>query len=818
MSTVRYRLLQLYLFLLRPIRFWVLSKINPESPMDMLQARSGLTVYILPRVSYVDYSLLLYHTRRLGMPIPGFNRGMKGGEQATCIFLNSSRHTFFKSKNIVNPDLRNLIKRFSASQLEDIQFLPVSMFWGKNPGREERSITKLIFNDEEGVGWFRKLFIVLFQGRNNQLYFSKALHLKSERFQNCDFDRESIKLYRLFKQHFKRTRQSVLGKRLYHREQVIVDVTNGKAVREEINREVEAGRGTTRNLETKARRYARELAADQAYSMVRLFEIILGRLWNKLFDGVEIRNIELVRKYAQQNYEIIYVPNHRSHLDYLLTSYTIYQSGLPSPHIAAGINLNFWPIGWFLRRAGAFFIRRSFKGNRLYAAVVTEYLHYLQTHGYPITFFPEGGRSRTGRLLSLRTGMLSMIVQSFIRDPSRPVALVPVSISYDRVMEVRSYLSELSGARKRKESAFMLLRARKLLRSYYGKAYVSFGDALILSDSLDQLHPSWSEFGDQTTRPEWLGQVVHHLADDLARRINQSVMLSPVAIVALGLLASSHKALPADELKNFIDTILKIHSEKPYHANVRLAAQDSQQILEQTNRLSVYSHFKFAGGDVIHLNEIDSILISYYRNNIIHVFAIPSLIARFFKYQEVLSLEDITQGCAELYWILKEEFSLSWDEACIGPVARDYLEVLVKIGLLVRQGESYKRSYGSFNQFENLNLLGNALGLTFEYYTLTVGLLAKYSEVGFVEEEQLNKQCQSMARRMAILNGVNNPEFIEKSFYRNQIQLLKRRGFIRPADNGRLLIDSRLASLANRSRKLLSHDARYSIDRVFSKQ
>lgn len=106
------------------------------------------------------------------------------------------------------------------------------------------------------------------------------------------------------------------------------------------------------------------------------------------------------------------------------------------PHIAAGINLNFFPAGPIFRRGGAFFIRRSFKGAPLYSTIFREYLAELFAKGYSVEYFSEGGRSRTGRLLPAKTGMLAMTIQAMLRGLNRPVTLVPVYIGYEHVMEV----------------------------------------------------------------------------------------------------------------------------------------------------------------------------------------------------------------------------------------------------------------------------------------------------------------------------------------------------------------------------------------------
>jgi 1-acyl-sn-glycerol-3-phosphate acyltransferase len=126
--------------------------------------------------------------------------------------------------------------------------------------------------------------------------------------------------------------------------------------------------------------------------MIRLSDRILGFTWNRLYQGINVHNAERVRQLAHDGHEIVYVPCHRSHMDYLLLSYVLYHQGLVPPHIAAGINLNFWPAGPIFRRLGAFFIRRTFKGNKLYSTVFREYLGELFNRGYSVEYFVEGGR------------------------------------------------------------------------------------------------------------------------------------------------------------------------------------------------------------------------------------------------------------------------------------------------------------------------------------------------------------------------------------------------------------------------------------------
>ncbi len=151
--------------------------------------------------------------------------------------------------------------------------------------------------------------------------------------------------------------------------------------------------------------------------MVRSASFILTPVWNKIYRGVLVHHLDKLKE-AAPGHEVVYVPCHRSHMDYLLLSYLLYERGIVPPHIAAGINLNLPVVGTILRKGGAFFMRRSFRGNPLYSAVFTEYVAQLVSGGYSLEYFIEGGRSRTGRLLQPKGGMIAMTLRAYLRQPT----------------------------------------------------------------------------------------------------------------------------------------------------------------------------------------------------------------------------------------------------------------------------------------------------------------------------------------------------------------------------------------------------------------
>ncbi len=172
-------------------------------------------------------------------------------------------------------------------------------------------------------------------------------------------------------------------------------VLRTRAVRAVLHQEMREHRIGAREALMRANALVEEIASNYSHAFVSFMAIALRRLWTRIYDGIELTHAATLERAAGGN-EIVYVPCHRSHMDYILLSYAIYEQGYAIPHIAAGINLNLPVVGRFLRKGGGFFIRRSFRGNALYAVVFMQYLAAIMARGHPIEYFIEGGRSRTG--------------------------------------------------------------------------------------------------------------------------------------------------------------------------------------------------------------------------------------------------------------------------------------------------------------------------------------------------------------------------------------------------------------------------------------
>ncbi len=310
-------------------------------------------------------------------------------------------------------------------------------------------------------------------------------------------------------------------------------------------------------LAKKVKGYVMEIAADLRISYVKVWEKILRWVWQNLYDGVDVNEAmqQRLRRIAR-NHSLVYIPSHKSHIDYFLLSYVLYKMNLPLPLVAAGTNLSFWPVGPVFRRSSAFFIRRSFRDNLLYGEVFYLYLRELIREGVPIEFFIEGGRSRTGKLILPKKGMIAMIFRALAEESVKDIYVVPTAISYERIVEEEGYIRELRGEEKRKEKKRDLLRIRKIFRKRYGTVFVRFGAPISLKRYLEEKNVA--------AMPE---AVVHRrdlyqkVADDIIRAIQSAMAVTPSSLVAAALLSRVGRGISQSEVVKTAELYRRILEE-----------------------------------------------------------------------------------------------------------------------------------------------------------------------------------------------------------------------------------------------------------------
>lgn len=802
-------------FLNAPMSFLMKSKILPDNVIDDLEIDPSRPIfYIIKTDSLSDRFALARACKSLGLPSP--SKPVMHAEQSipSLLAIEKPKRLLFgdsgKTKALSIGD--QLLKAHQQDIDLDAQLIPVSIVWGRAAGKEKPGLLSLI-SDSESPNPLRKLFIVLFSGRSNFIRFSRPVSIRYMADKHGSDSYAGHKLLRVARFHFYRQKLAATGPKLWAKENMYHSVLSAPSVKKAMQEEVEHSRKDLVAVKKEAKKLLVEIAADYRDSYIRVANRFLAWLWNKLYNGIEVNNAEVVRELAELGHEIIYVPCHRSHMDYLLLSYVIYNQGLVPPHIAAGINLNFGPVGPILRRGGAFFLRRSFKGDKLYAAIFREYLGQLFMKGYSVKYFTEGGRSRTGRLLPPKTGMLAMTIQAMLRGIDRPVTFVPVYLGYEHVMEVSTYLKELKGSAKKTESVSGIFKAIKNLRDY-GYGYVNFGTPLTLNEFLNNNVSDWREQIDalKLQKPNWLTPVCNKLAVDIMRSINRSCALNAATLSAITLLAAEQQTLSREELESQLDLYLTLQQKARYSDLVTFPEESGKALVDHLIKLRKVDVKSDDFGQMLSFNAEESILMTYYRNNIIHLFAIPSLIAAQVLMHKLLAKEQIITAVKQLYPLFADEWFMTEQDP--SDYAESVIDAMIESQLLLVQGDMLQAPQRQSQQRFALKLLANIIGRTLQRYAIVLNLLKWRHQMPRTEVEE---KCLAIAARLRAMYGIKSPEFTDKKVLSALCSSLKDNGYVVADEQGYLSAAPSLTELTDTVTGTLRNDIMQSITQVISR-
>jgi len=751
----------------------------PHDPFDDLNLDpSKPLVYVMKTESVSDIAALSEITGKLGLPSPYDDLEFNGVRAPRVVCLEGTKPLLGEreSPGQYLHYFKQLLSVHKQNTDLDIQLVPVSLYWGRTPGKEDDTMRAAVL-ERENPTWLRKCFMILFLGRHNFVQFSNAVSLRYMADEHGTDKRIAHKLARVARVHFQRQRKVMTGPQLPKRQALFHALLQSDSITKAIKEEAANKNISEDEARAKAMEYLDEVAADYSDSLVRITERFLTWLWNKLYKGINIKGAEQIRQLHHDGHEIVYVPCHRSHMDYLLLSYILYYQGMVPPHIAAGINLNFWPAGPMFRRGGAFFIRRSFGGNKLYTAVFREYLDQLFKKGYSVEYFTEGGRSRTGRLLTPKTGMIAMTLNSVLRGVERPVTLVPVYLGYDHVMEVATYHKELSGKKKKKESLWQVFGAIRKLGNF-GQGYVNFGQPITLHNFLNDEVPNWREeiAQDPAQKPTWLTPAVNTLANQVMTNINDAAAVSAVTLTSLVLLASEQNALERSQLEKQLDLYLTLLKDLPYTEYTSVPDGNGADLVSQGLELKKLQIESDPLGDIISIDDNITITMTYYRNNIIHLLVVPSLIAASLLRKEHCTRNDVISIVHDFYPLLQAELFMGIENA--------ELYVNQILDSLVAQNLVTEKDYFVIadDQVHSLQLLSGTVDETMQRYAILFNLLAVKPNM---ERSELERDSHRLAQRLGALHGITAPEFYDKKLYATLSIKIKELGHLNDSEGCR---------------------------------
>lgn len=661
---------------------------------------------------------------------------------------------------------------------------PQSFVWTKRPPNRRATAIDLLFGPSEWPGKIRTVLQFAVNHRNALVRSSEPLDIAQFLAEHQDMtDAQAASAIRLaLLRRMERERATVLGPAQKPVTRIMDEVLRSPRLKKHLE---QASRETHQPMPTvlrHARKDLEQLCAAPEPTLTELFHRVLERVWTRIYDGVEVdrEGLERVRAAAQKG-PLVFVPSHKSHVDYLVMSDRLHAHGIAAPLIAAGDNLSFFPLGPLLRRSGAFFIRRSFKGQKLYPHLVDAYIRKVLAEGHNIEVFIEGGRSRTGKLLPPKLGILSMLVDAALKITDRAVQFVPISIGYERVIEERSYLRELEGGDKKAEDLGGLLRSPRVLRSKYGRLYIEFGEILSLEETRREAkggHPD-----DGTLSPSERRNVVQRLAHRITYEIDRVTVVTPAALVATELLTYRRRGIAQRDLLERCRESLRWLEQLGARIAPPLRDADGglrPDAIEETLRLFfdaklVVTTTPTETDRILSVPDVRRIALEYFKNNIIHFFVASAMVASCLAALDWdTPVDALKRRVHELSRLFKLEFMYRAD-AGYDAIFADALARMVEAGLVLWDGDRVRAAGGA--EGRRLQAHAEMLRTYFEAYRHTVRSLRDLSAP--VAKKDWVKQVLVSGRRAYAAGEIELRETLSRPKFENALASLHDLGRIR---------------------------------------
>ena len=382
---------------------------------------------------------------------------------------------------------------------------------------------------------------------------------------------------------------------------------------------------------------------------------------------------------------------------------------------------------------------------------------------------------------------------------------------YEKLIEGDSFISELGGAQKKKESLFGLISSVKSLRENFGKVYVNIGEPIPLEPMLDAADPDWREAGwDEKDRPPWFSGVIDELGDNIMSGINAAAAVTPISLLASVLLATPKQSMGELELRRQLQLSLNLLSRFRYSDSVTIPDWSPEDIVDHGEKLNVISRTAHLLGNVVSIAEHEAVLMTYFRNNVEHLFAIPASIACCFIQGRRLEHAELLRLIRLIYPFMRTELRLKWHHDDIDEVTAGTIEALLEEKILTRQGKFLVRPpAGSAPAFQLL-MLGQSMVPMLQRFYLVIALLVKNGS-GILTRAKLEGLCMKSAQRLAMIYGLHSPDFFDKALFRDFIRTLRERNELRRNAAGFLIFDDDIERIGEVARLALGEEIRHSI-------
>lgn len=786
-------------------RFFSHIRVDENWSRSVREAASkGVVVYVMRSLSFLDFLCLDFLLKKFGLPLvrfvndlglwilEPFGKGERrlslrrqipeaealertvGDGYSALLFLR--RPPKFGSQARRGRELEvDLIRTLVAKQRTSSQailLVPQTFVWSKQAGTATPTLLDLLFGPVQWPGRLRVLSQFLVNYRDAKLRSGEPFNLRAFLEKNPDLsDVEAAdKVRYALLRRMERDRAVIIGPLKKTTARIQDELLRSPRIRAHIEQYASAKGISYSKAENVARKQLQRLCAKQSLLVVDLLHRFFTWVWSKMYHGVVLDKEGLGRvRDAARDASLVLLPSHKSHIDYLVLSDMLYGNAMMPPLIAAGDNLSFWPIGALLRRGGAFFIRRSFHGDTLYPALVEAYLRKLLAEGFTIEFFLEGGRSRTGKALPPKYGLLSMVFDSAVKLYGTKIKLVPISIGYERIIEERSFVHELGGGEKQSENVGDLIKSSSVLRSKWGRLYVQFGQIIDLDEfkevTLRRLGGGLGSLEEMSA--DQRRNAVRALAHKVMYSINEVTVVTPAALVATALLSHRKRGMTRASLltacQDLLGTLDKVHARIAHQLRIG-DGRMREDTIEEALRLFMDARLIVAhdtGPEPIYTIDPERrIALEYYQNMIIHFFVPRALISAALlvdtaQWVDIVRLNDRVQQLSRLF---KHEF-IYRTHATFDEIFNDALREMAEDGEIdVRAGYAQATEGQKRHRLERYAVM---LQTFFESYLLAL----RGAEIvldGPITRKDWYKRTLALGQQMYLAGEIERRESLSK--------------------------------------------------------
>ncbi|MCB9397413.1 MAG: 1-acyl-sn-glycerol-3-phosphate acyltransferase [Acidobacteria bacterium] len=656
--------------------------------------QQGQVLYVAQSVSFIDYLILKNLLKRFALPPISFTHGFSPflyypffkaiGEALANLFssrqriwekartqlLHASeqgqnglvflkRSEYFGSKLEYYSGFFGPLSAYASQSEKPVFLVPVSIFLTRKRKNKLRNTWEILFGTYDTPGRMRKLIQLVASGRKGMVLFSKPIDLtgeiKSGPFKDHSPEKMEKGLRRILLWHLNNEDRAYRGPTKKSVEQKIHAILKDKRLRKELEKVAERQERSFESVLKEARKNLNEMTSDTSEKVINLLRLIFDFVWARTLEGIDYNPQDFNRmRELNKSGPIVFLPCHRSHVDYLVFAYLFEKAGLNNPRFAAGDNLSKWPLGPILRRAGAFFIRRSFKGEVIFPLVFEAYLRQILQRGLNLTFFMEGGRSRTGKLLHPKVGMLKMVVDAWEKGVIEDLPFVPITIDYGKVFEGKAYLSENTGQEKQKENFRALLKTPKVLTKKHGVIRIRFGNPIYLKDYVAAKGLQREALDYKNKLP-----LIYELGNDVLMEVNQMVTITAANVLAGILMSNPRRGMTLKDIR----TIFVITTSFLARRHVELAFPEKNLDTALQNALETFKSWEtvvavdVAGETIVRIPEDKRPEMEYYKNNGLHFILDLALAATALRTLDgPWTLANCTERAQELYDLLSMEF------------------------------------------------------------------------------------------------------------------------------------------------------------------